>query len=250
MKKALILPVLVMLAAGCVQDAPTGKFLANELSSDVCVSSWNCSDWSECIRTSTYLGVQNRTCSDVKGCQVQKEKPQESRVCGLPGASTINLTMMMLRSNELPSSRWTFVAGGEKNISSIERSLGYKEGYYSIFNSTIGKVQQYVSLYPLVDSAINMTFSVDAARSNYRVGGYYENTNKRILTFAEMDNPLVGEGGIAYNISTVDSSGVVEIAYTVCFTKLDVAECVLLEGNRPAYSDLMFIAEKAQTKIV
>lgn len=53
-----------------------------------CVPSWNCTDWSACVR-----GYQTRECTDDNQCGDNRTKPVESQVCfvGLPNA-TFNIT--------------------------------------------------------------------------------------------------------------------------------------------------------------
>jgi hypothetical protein len=255
MRNVLLLLVAVLLVSGCVQDQPTGQFLANQLNSQECISSWNCSDWSSCLRVDSSSGLQNRICTDINSCQVESARPGESRTCSLPGISMVDTSKMILTVGDLPGDgKWNVTSAGvlpAQNVTANERSLGYVKGYYSNFNSAESmKFYHRIGIYPMVSTGINMTFDTEAARSFYKVGSLYENTNLRILSFSVLPSLLIGDYGISYNITAQDGSGNVEVIYTICFTKLDVADVVTIQGSQPDYSELVDLARKAEAKIV
>ncbi len=262
MEKILLLSIiLAVLVAGCAQQ-PTGQILINQTFEEVCVASWTCDDfWSGCERTGADTGIQNRTCTDVNNCDANNKR-QESRICGLPRITLKEPQLMALDISDLPSDRnWTMM---EKNVLSreevtqIERSLGFKKGYYVRYfsqyrlndNLEYVNVYQKVSVYPLADSAINMTFSFDTARENYKVGSFYEGTNKKILSISELADPFVGDSSLGYNISVVDSTGLNDNIYTICFTKWDVANVITMEGTKIDYELLKNLTKKAEEMIV
>jgi len=247
MKKLVQLSIfLIILVAGCTQ--PTGVIIANETFKEECKPDWNCTFWSDCIRRGSETGIQNRTCIDNNDCVLNKE---ESRICGLPGIALNEPSQMVLQISDLPDKNWTI----EKNIrsreevSQIERDLGFKKGYnVTFFSQENDTVKHSISVYPLVNSAINMTFSFEAAKGNYRTGSIYENTNKIISSISELENPFIGDFSIAYNV-TVLNKNVKENVYTICFTKWDVAEVVTIEGSNSDYELLKDLAKKAEEKI-
>ena len=261
MKKLVQLSIIfIILIAGCTQQ-PTGKFLTNQTLEPECIPDWNCTFWSECIRTGANTGIQNRTCIDNNNCNVTADKPQESRACGLPRIALKEPSEMVLQISDLPNDKnWTII---EKNlrsreeVSQIERELGFKKGYYVHYFSQYKKnnninfihVYHFVSIYPLVNSAINMTYSFETAKENYKIGSFYENTNKKILSVSELSNPFIGDSSIAYNITVTDFTGFEENIYTICFTKWDVAEVITIEGNDIDYEFLKKLAEKAEERI-
>jgi len=263
MKKILLLSIiLVAIIAGCTQE-PTGKFLANQLNAGECLQDWKCTDWSDCIRSGADSGMQNRTCIDNNNCNNLTEKPHESRICGLPKIALKEPDKMALENSDLPKDKnWTTT---EKNIisseevSQIEKELGFIKGYYvhhsSQFlennNTEFIDVYNYVSVYPVVNSAINMSFSFDAAKQNYKIGTLYEKTNKRILSIYELPSPNVGDYSIAYNITVIsDVTGFKENIYTICFTKLDVAEVVTIDASKINYEILRNLAKILENRIV
>jgi hypothetical protein len=74
MRMIMFLPIVLVLISGCVQEQPTGKFLVNQIDGETCVSSWSCSDWSDCVRVNSYSGLQSRTCTDSKGMPASERK--------------------------------------------------------------------------------------------------------------------------------------------------------------------------------
>jgi uncharacterized lipoprotein YehR (DUF1307 family) len=253
MRKILLLSVLlVVIIAGCAQQEPTGSFLVNQKGIEECIQSWNCTDWSDCMRNGTDNGIQNRTCIDENNCNNGTNKPYDSRVCGLPKTSSKDPAQMALEISDLPnSSNWTV---RDRNILSkeeatqIERDLGFKKGflinYFSQSKDNNVEVYHIISIYPMVDSIINMTYSFDAVRENYKTGDLYENTNEKITSVSALPDPFAGEYSMAYNITLTSES-----VYTIAFTKWDVAEVIKLKGNKIDYSLLTDIAKKAEVKI-
>jgi hypothetical protein len=256
MRRLLLLPIIVILVCGCVQS-PTGKFLQNQnYSSNDCVSSWNCTEWSECARNDSYSGVQIRTCVDDSSCQSNATRPLDIRACSLQRITTKEPAQMSLGISDLPSdSNWTV---SDKNMVSkdesltVERESGFLKGYYIHYVSGgkngFSHLYNYVSIYPLVDGAINMTYSYESAKNYYRVGEFYEKTDKKIASISELNSPLIGDDNIAYNITVVDSNGQKISLYTICFTKWDAADVLTLEGSSD-YGLLLSLAKKAETKI-
>ncbi len=254
MRKILLLSLLlVVFIAGCAQQEPTGTFLANQKGIEECIQSWNCTDWSVCFRNGTDSGMQNRTCIDENSCNNDANKPYESRICGLPKMSSKDPAQMALEISDLPnSSNWT---ARDRNILSreevtqIERDLGFKKGFLINYFSQTGnnsiEVYQIISIYPMVDSIINMTYSFDSVTENYQTGSLYENTNEKIMSVSALPNPLVGEYSMAYNVTLTSDS-----VYTIAFTKWDVAEVIKLRGNKIDYGLLTDLAKKAEAKIV
>ena len=162
-------------------------------------------------------------------------------------------------SDLLQDKNWTT---REKNlrsreeVSQIERDLGFKNGYYINYFSQYGEnntdfihVYHYVSVYPIVNSAINMSYSFDTAKENYKVGGSYESTNKKILSVSSLSDPFIGDFSIAYNVTVSDVTGFKESIYSICFTKWDVAEVITIEGSRNNYEILKNLAKLAENKI-
>jgi hypothetical protein len=253
MRKLALVPIIIILVCGCVQDSPTGKFLQNQnYSSNDCVSSWNCTDWSECVRNDSYSGVQNRTCNDINSCQSDITRPQEIRVCGLPRITVKETAQMTLELSDLPKEgSWTV---SDRNMISqdestpAEKENGFQSGYYIHYISGAKHLYNYVSVYPLVDSAINMTYRFSSAQSYYRVGEFYEKTDKKIASISEIANPLLGDDSVAYNITVVNSNGQKISLYTICFTKWDVSYVLTLEGSND-YGMLLELAKKAEAKI-
>jgi hypothetical protein len=262
MKKILLLSIiLIVFIAGCAQQ-PTGQILANETVGTECVANWTCEDfWSSCERTGADTGIQNRTCIDNNNCDASNNKRQESRVCGLPRITLKEPQQMALESSDLPSDRnWTLM---EKNVLSgeevtpTERILGFKKGYYVHYfsqykvNDNLESMNIYhkISVYPLADSAINMTFSFDTAEENYKVGSFYESTNKKILSISQLSDPVIGDLSLGYNITFSDNAGLKGSIYTICFTKWDVADVVTIEGTKIDYEFLKELARKAEGKI-
>jgi len=251
MKKLLQLSIIfTVLIAGCTQ-APTAEIIANETFEPECTPDWNCTFWSDCSRTGSDAGIQKRTCTDNNNCVVDKE---ESRVCGLPRIASKEPSEMALQISDFPDD-WKVLEKGvrtREESSQVERNLGFKKGYNITFssqqeNDTI-LVKQFVSVYPLVNSAINMTFSFETAKENYRIGRFYENTNKRILSISELPNHFIGDLSVAYNVTVSGARGK-ENVYTICFTKWDVAEVVIIEGFNTDYEFLKDLAKKAEEKI-
>ncbi len=252
MKKLLQLSIIfIVLVAGCAQptgEVITGKVVANETFEEDCRPNWNCTFWSDCIRTGAEIGIQNRTCIDNNNCVVNKE---ESRVCGLPGIALKEPSQMVLEVSDLPDKNWTVEKNvrSREEVSQIERELGFKKGYnVTFFSQENDIIKHFISVYPLVNSAINMTFSFETAKENYRTGRRYENTSKRISSISELDNPFIGDFSIAYNV-TVLNKNVKENVYTICFTKWDVAEVITIEGINSDYELLKELAKKAEEKI-
>lgn len=263
MRKILLLSVLlVALVAGCTQE-PTGQFLANQVNLRECVTNWTCSNWSSCMRTGSDSAIQNRTCIDSNNCNNITGKPTESRICGIPKIASKEPVQMALEIADLPNDKnWTVMENNIRSVdeaSQIERDLGFKKGYYMHYfsqykeNESIGFVHVYhfISIYPLVDSAINMSYSFDTAKENYKVGKFYENSSNRILSLSELADPLIGDFSIGYNTTVVsDVTGFKENIYTIAFTKWDVAEVVKIEGSSVTYDFLKELAKKAEAKIV
>jgi len=262
MRKILLLSVLlVALVAGCTQE-PTGKFLANQITSKECVTNWTCSDWSSCMRTGPDSAIQNRTCIDSNSCNNDTDKPTESRICGIPKIASKEPVQMALGISDLTNDKnWTVMENNIRSVneaSQIERDLGFKKGYYIHYfsqykeNESIGFIHVYhfISIYPLVDSAINMSYSFDTAKENYKVGKFYENSSNRILSLSELADPLIGDFSVGYNTTVVsDVTGFKENIYTIAFTKWDVAEVVKIEGIKIDYEFLKDLARKAEVKI-
>ncbi len=96
-----------------------------------------------------------------------------------------------------------------------------------------------------------MSFSFDAAKENYREKTFFENqTNKIILSVAELPSPNIGDLSIAYNITILYSTtGLRESIYTICFTKWDVAEVIRVSGTESDYDSLKNLAETAEERI-
>ncbi|NIO44320.1 MAG: hypothetical protein GTN36_02090, partial [Candidatus Aenigmarchaeota archaeon] len=70
-----IVIIFTIIIVGYTQQLPTGEIIANETFEPVkCTSDWNCTFWSDCIRTDAETGIQNRTCIDNNNCNA--EKPQ------------------------------------------------------------------------------------------------------------------------------------------------------------------------------
>jgi len=258
MKKLLqVSIVFTVLIAGCIQ-APTGEIIANETFEPVkCTTDWNCTFWSDCVRTDAETGIQNRTCTDNNDCNITKK--QESRICGLPTIILKEPSQMALQISDLPPEKdWVIK---EKNVrsreevSQIEKELGFKKGYNITFSSQqndtdFTNIKHFISVYPLVNSAINMTFSFETAKENNIVGRFYENnSNKIISSISELPNPFIGDFSIAYNISVSDTTGFKENIYTICFTKWDVAEVVTIEGTNTDYEFLKDLAKIAEERI-
>jgi len=263
MRKILFLSILsIVVIAGCTQQGPTGKFLANQNLSIGCTADWNCTVWSDCFRTGSDIGLQNRTCLDNNNCNDFTNKPQESRICGLPKIALKDPEKMALELPDLPKNKnWTIA---ETNIrsreeaSNVERELGFKNGYYVHYSSQYKEndsfeftdVYNYISIYSIVNSAINMTFSFDTAKENYKVGSLYEKTNKRISSISELPDPHIGDFSIAYNITVVsDGTNLKENLYTICFTKMDVSDVVTIEGTNISYDFIRDLAKKTEEKI-
>jgi hypothetical protein len=255
MRKILILPLIVLIVAGCVQQ-PTGKFLQSQNYSADCSSDWNCTEWSSCVRNDSYSGIQIRTCVDVNDCN-SSYVPQESRICGLPRMTVKEPMQMSLDILDLPDDRnWSV---SDTNMVSVdesspsEKEMGFQKGYYVHYLSSdrndFVHVYNYVSIYPLVDSVINMTYTFESAQNYYRIGDFYENTDKKIASISELGNPLLGDYSVAYNITVVDGSGRRRNLYTICFTKWDVADVFTMEGTNISYDSLKDIAKKAETRI-
>jgi len=227
--------------------------LQNMNLTNTCNPNWNCTEWSSCVRNDSYSGVQSRTCTDLSNCLAENQT-HESRVCGLPRVTMKEPVQMVLEASDIPGSNWTVY---EKNMispdeaSAGEREMGFVRGYYVHFFSEGIAVHLYnqVSIYPLVDSMINMTYSIDAAMSNYRVGSSYEGTDYNITSMSEIGDPLVGDYSIAYNITIANGSGNKRSIYTICFTKWDVADVVTVEGANVSYDFLKEMAKKAESKI-
>jgi len=262
MRKILLLSMLlVVFVAGCTQ-APTGKFLANQIASKECITNWACSDWSNCMRTGSDSAIQNRTCIDSNNCNNITGKPTESRICGIPKIASKEPVQMALGISDLTNDKnWTAMENNIRSVdeaSQIEKDLGFKKGYYIHYfsqykeNESIGFVHVYhfISIYPLVDSAINMSYSFDTAKENYKVGKFYENSNNKILSLSEFADPLIGDFSIGYNTTVVsDVTGFKENIYTIAFTKWDVAEVIKIEGTNVTYEFLKEISKKAEVKV-
>jgi hypothetical protein len=262
MRKILLLSVLlVVLVAGCSQE-PTGQFLANQINLRECATNWTCSDWSSCIRTGTDSAIQNRTCTDVNNCNNDTGKPTESRICGIPKIAAKEPIQMALETADLSNDKnWTVMENNIRSVdeaTQIERDLGFKKGYYIHYfsqykeNESIGFVHVYhfISIYTLVDSAINMSYSFDTAKDNYKVGNFYENSSNKILSLSELADPFIGDFSIGYNATVAsDVTGFKENIYTIAFTKWDVAEVVKVEGTDVTYDFLKEIVKKAEAKI-
>lgn len=255
MKKVLQLSIIfIVFVAGCTQQTPTGEVLANETLEPECTPDWNCTSWSDCVRTGADTGIQKRTCTDNNNCNVPIDESMETRACGVPLIASKEPSEMALQLSDLSGENWTIMEKGirsREEASQIEIDLGFKKGYNITFSSQQNNtIKHFVSVYPLVNSAINMTFSFEAAKENYKIGRYYENTSKRILSISELDDPFIGDLSVAYNISVYDITGLKENIYTICFTKWDVAEVVILEGTDIDYEFLIDLAKKAEERIV
>jgi hypothetical protein len=262
MKKILLLSILsIVIIAGCTQE-PTGEFLVDQSKIKECTVNWQCTDWSSCIRTEVDSGVQNRNCTDVNSCNNNTDKPSESRVCGLSRIASKEPDKMALETSDLSKDKnWTTMENNIRSVEEVsqsERMLGFRKGYYVHYFSQYKEsnniefihVYHYVSIYPLANSAINMTYSFDTAKENYKVGSYYENSNKKISSISELDNPLIGDFSIAYNVIASDITGFKENIYTIAFTKWDVAEVITVEGSKLNYEFLRELAKKAEEKII
>jgi len=253
MRKILLLSMLlVVIVAGCTQQEPTGKFLINQKGIEECMQNWNCTDWSDCMRDGTDNGMQSRICIDENNCNNDTNKPYESRICGLPKIASKDPAQMALEISDLPSSNnWTVRDRNilsREEVTQIERDLGFKKGYavnyLSLSNESNTEVYHIISIYSMVDSIINMTYSFDTSKENYKIGSFYESTNEKIKSVSELPNPLIGEFSIAYNI-TLTSDNV----YTIAFTKWDVAEVIKLRGTKINYDFLKDLAKKAEVKV-
>ena len=55
----------------------------------ICISNWQCSEWSECIGM-----IKNRKCTDANGCTFPTKKPRESEQC------LINAFKASIQSND------------------------------------------------------------------------------------------------------------------------------------------------------
>jgi len=262
MRKILLLSMLlVVFVAGCTQ-APTGKFLVNQIASKECLTNWTCSDWSNCMRTGSDSAIQNRTCADDNKCNNDTDKPTESRICGIPKTASKEPIQMALEIADLPNDRnWTAMENNIRSVdevSQIEKDLGFKKGYYIHYfsqykeNGSIefAHIYHFISIYPIVDSAINMSYSFDSAGENYKVGKFYENSNNKILSLSELADPLIGDFSIGYNTTVAsDVTGFKENIYTIAFTKWDVAEVIKIEGTKINYDFLKDLAKKAEVKV-
>lgn len=58
-----------------------GSVGGNETNETGCTPQWNCTGWSSC-----FAGWQNRSCSDVKNCNLPQTQPNETQRCTLGGA--------------------------------------------------------------------------------------------------------------------------------------------------------------------
>jgi len=253
-----IVLIFAVLIVSYIQLPPTGEVIANEtLESVKCTSDWNCTFWSDCVRTDAETGIQNRTCIDNNNCNI--EKPQESRSCGLPRITLKEPSQMTLQISDLPTDKnWIIKESNTRSreeVSQIEKELGFKKGYNITYSSKEENktdfidIDQFISIYPLVNSAINMSFSFETAKENYREKTFFENkTNKIILSVSELPSPNIGDLSIAYNITVLYSTtGLRENIYTICFTKWDVAEVIRASGTD--YDFLKDLAEIAEERI-
>ncbi|NIM46706.1 MAG: hypothetical protein GTN40_00925 [Candidatus Aenigmarchaeota archaeon] len=261
MKKLLQLSIIfIVLIAGCIQEFPTGGVITNETFEPVkCIPDWNCTFWSDCKRTDVETGIQNRTCIDNNNCNIKK--PQETRACGLPRITLKEPSQMALEISDLPDDKnWLIKESNiraREKVSQIEKELGFKKGYNITYSSKEDNktdfidIDQFISIYPLVNSAINMSFSFEAAKESYREKGFFENnTNKIILSISDLPSPNIGDLSIAYNITILYSTtGLKENIYTICFIKWDVAEVIRVSGTESDYDFLKDLVEIAEEKI-
>ncbi len=253
MRKVIQLSIIfVVLVAGCIEGTPTGEIIANETFEPECTTDWDCGFWSDCERINSEIGVQNRECIDKNDCGTIDDKPEETRACGVPQMASKEPSEMALQTSDLPSKRWAIIETSirfKEEVTKIERDLGFKKGYNVSFFSDEINVKQFIGVYPLVNSAINMSFSFEAAKQTYRLGRFYENTNKKILSISELSDPFIGDLSIAYNVTVVDFGGLKENIYTICFTKWDVAEVLIVEGIESDYEFLKNLAKIAEGRI-
>ena len=254
MKELLVLITLsAVFISGCVQEQPTGMFLSGQSFDSACVSEWNCTEWTECERVDTFSGVQNRTCVDINDCGNEADRPHESRICGLSSMALKATSDLSLDLEDLPSDDWVVVDKTpeyEENVTQLDIDSGFHEGYYVHFSSEDGKnIYNRVRKYNIVNSGINITFSFDAAEESYRIGSIYEKPDKRVVSIEQLNNPLIGEFSLAYNVTTIDKDGFMGNFYTVCFVKWDVAEVVTMGGENADFQELIEIARKAEEKI-
>jgi subtilisin family serine protease len=82
---------------------------------DVCISSWVCGDWGECIN-----GYQSRTCNDQNNCNPSiPSRPEERKRCFLPSSTdddvnfTVNFTEEIIDENHLSQDNTELNSGSE-----------------------------------------------------------------------------------------------------------------------------------------
>jgi hypothetical protein len=258
MRKILLLTFVVLLVAGCVQEQPTGKFLAAQNSSLLCSSSWNCTEWSACVRNDSYTGVQSRSCTGANMCS-DIPKPQESRICGLAHIALKKTGQMAIESSDFVQDKndWILMINktlSKEDVSQLESDNGFEKGYYVRYynnkTSDNPELYQYIKVFPLVNSQINTIYSFQAAKEYYSIGSFYNSNKKmKIISVTELNDSLIGEFSVAYNITTVEELGDMKYVYVICFTKWDVAEELTLIGSNISYEFLKQIGKKAEEKI-
>jgi PGF-pre-PGF domain-containing protein len=116
-------------ASSCDSSGNCNTSATYNFTTQVCIESWSCSEWSECSG-----GIQTMVCTDQNSCGTTLNKPAESRPCeeegggGRPGV--IPPTSIIEESHS-----WTRITPGNVTIMKISnRELGVQEIRISVVN--------------------------------------------------------------------------------------------------------------------
>lgn len=230
MKWIIALILAIVLISGCTSNA--------------CKPFWDCTEWSECIRTGAETGNETRTCTDENKCNIDTDKPSESQTCRLLKIATKAPSEMVLQLSDLGASNWTVEERGVRTKSEMQEDdleKGWKTGYrisYIIIReqdlSNVTIVENYMSIYP-IENISNVLIPRESDED---------------LTWENLPDPKIGNQSRAFRVTIKDSSGNPnEVYFMIEFVELNVYESLLMHGKSTNYEFLKNLAEKVEKKI-
>jgi len=219
-------------------------FLISGCTNNVCKSFWNCTEWSECIRTGAETGNESRICMDENNCNIDTDKPSESQTCRLPKITTKAPSEMVLQLSDLGASNWTVDERSVRTKSEMQEDdlekgweTGYRVSYIIIREqdlSNVTTVENYLSIYPIENISTVLT----------------PRESDEDLTWENLPDPKIGSQSMAFRVTTKDSFGNPdEVYFMIEFVKLNVYESLLMHGKSTDYEFLNNLAKKVEQKI-
>lgn len=229
MKWFIVFILAIVLVSGCMNNA--------------CKPFWNCTEWSECIRTGAETGNKTRTCADDNKCNIDTDKPSESQTCRLPKIAMKAPSEMVLQLSDLGANNWTVSERDVRTKDDMQEDdlqKGWKTGYYIKYIiireqdlSNVTSVENYLSIYPIENISIVLI----------------PRASDEDIIWETMPDPKIGDQSMAFRVRIKDAFDSEDVTYMIEFVKLNVYESLLMNGKSTDYGFLKNLAKKVEQKI-